>query len=86
MANSIPDVDLVGVWTNVYAATSIPVGTAISIQNKSSSPCLVFVSPTSPSVNSLDGYAMVQFETVNIDASETGCWVKGFGPIFVQLT
>lgn len=83
MATSIPDVTLTGDWVNVYAATGITVGTALYIQNKSASPALVYISATKPTTT-LDGYTMVQFETIYIDPNEVGVWAKGNGPINVQ--
>ena len=85
MANSIPDVNLSGDWVNVYTATGIAVGTEIWIQNKSATPTLVYISATKPT-DPDDGYSMVQFETIFIDPNEAGCWVKGSGPIHVQLS
>lgn len=85
MANSIPDVNLSGDWVDVYAATGIPVGTEIWLQNKSSTPTLIYIKATKPT-DPDDGYAMVQFETIYIDPNETGVWAKGNGPLHIQLS
>lgn len=84
MPNSIPDITLSGSWVDVYAATGIAVGTAIYIQNKSSSQALIYIKSTAPTTTS-DGYAMVQFETIFIDPNESGVWAKGNGPLHVQI-
>lgn len=84
MANSIPDMNLTGTdWVDVYASTSIPVGTALIIQNKASAPVLIYISATKPT-SSTDGFAIKSLDSVSIDASETGCWVRGSGLVNVQ--
>lgn len=83
MANSIPDTVLTGGWTDCYAATSIPIGTSITIQNKSSSIVLLYISATIPT-SQTDGKAIQLLETVTIEAGEAGCWCKGNGPIHIQ--
>lgn len=56
MADTIPDV-IVGndAYVNLNTATSISVGTAMVISNKSPTEVLLQISPTQPSADSLDG-------------------------------
>ena len=56
MAVSYPDLHLLaGVWTELYSATGIPVGTPLIVQNKSSITMLCQVRQTMP-VTTTDGY------------------------------
>jgi len=84
MADSIPDLHLSGSWVNLYATMGIPVGTAILVQNKGSNSILMYISATEPTL-ATDGYAIAPLEVVAVDAGESGLWLKGEGPAFVQL-
>jgi hypothetical protein len=85
MANSIPDLNITDVdWIDVYSTSGIAVGTKLIIQNKASNPVLMYIAPSKPSISSYNGYAIKSLETVSLDASETGCWVRGNGVINVQ--
>lgn len=49
MALTRPDTILPkGVWVDLYDASGIPVGTAVSIYNKSIFPCMLYVKDTAP--------------------------------------
>lgn len=83
MSDSISDKVLNGAWQSAYALTSIPVGTALVIQNKSSGHVLAFISASAP-VSESDGWAMAPGSAVQVTSGESGCWLKGVGPVSIQ--
>jgi len=80
MANTLPDVTLPqGVWTNLYAAASITVGTAVVLYNKGSQPFYVAISATAPTPTSPSfGIPVWQYNTpaasLSIPAGASGLW------------
>lgn len=76
----IPDVKpQVGVWTNLYAATGIAVGTRLAIQNKSGGRALVWEGATAPAAVDGDdrhGYQIfMDGDPVKTGPAPAGCWV-----------
>lgn len=85
---SIPDIRLVAEdgWVNLHTLCGLPAGTALSIQNKSTSDCFIFISATEPTVSVQDGYVVSDDSRVPvyIPAGMAGVWIAGVGPIHVQ--
>ena len=74
MANTRDDITIpAATWTNLYTASSITVGTAVELWNKSSAACYVVAGATEPSGTSkgiplnINGYLCVT-------AGEAGLW------------
>lgn len=75
MADTRPDINLVpNVWTDLYAASGINIGAAISIWNKGSDNILIAIKATAPTDNrgmplytGVYGYAQVT-------QGESGVW------------
>lgn len=76
------------VWTDLYAATGIAVGTAVDVINKGSSACYIAIKATAPTngvgfplhVGPVGSFA-------SIDASESGLWAyvpQGTTSLLVQ--
>ena len=64
-----------GVWTDLYAATTIAVGTAVSVYNKGSVSCVLATKATAPtSIIGLPLYVGTSSNFACIDAGETGLW------------
>ena len=91
MADTIDDVILTGTaYQDVYAATSISVGTELILQNKSKNLMFVQISASQPTATSVNGFILLPYtegrlaSTAQIDAGETGCWIIGTGPLGVQ--
>lgn len=87
MAVTLPDVQSVNTsYTNIYAATGIPVGTAIIIQNKASNAMNIQIKTTQPSATSTDGNVMQPYDFLVVDGDPSAVvWVKGTGKITVQV-
>jgi hypothetical protein len=84
---TIPDVNLLGVaYQNLYAATGIVTGTAVTLQNKGSRPVYVQNIATQPSATSQNGYLLQPNESVDVKGTILGLWAKGTGPIMVEAT
>lgn len=78
MADTKADIILVdGDWVDAYALTGIAVGTTLVIQNKSSDDILIHLSASKPTSSSINGTLVPPFIEATVDASESGCWVKG---------
>ena len=76
------DISLSGMeWENAYALSGISAGTAITIQNKTSDNVYVFVKASAPTSELNDGIMLPPKQTINIAASQSGCWLSGFGRI-----
>lgn len=77
MADTLPNVPLVaGVWTDLYAATSIAVGTSILIQNIGSSAIYIHAGPDVPVAPiGPDGFKKLppNIEAAN-ETGDTGAW------------
>lgn len=77
MADTLSDITITNTaWTNLYTATSLTVGVALLIQNKSSLPILLQIKATSPSASSVDGVAIDKFQFSQIDSGASGVWAK----------
>lgn len=83
MAATRPDVVIQkGTWTNVYVASTIMPGTAVTVYNKGPNRCYLAISPTQPAVPStgavpfgvpLHSGSVGSF--ANVGAGDTGLWV-----------
>lgn len=83
---TIPDVSLTGtVYQNLYAATGIVIGTAVTIQNKSGDPVFVQNIATQPSAGSKNGFILEPYTAVDVTGVIVGLWAKGTGPVMVEV-
>lgn len=81
MAN---DVVLTGTaYQNIYAATSITVGTAVTLQNKSSTPVTIQFASSAPLTSSTNGFVIPPLGFFSVPASVVGLWAKGTGALAV---
>jgi len=79
-ANTLPDVTLTqSTWVNLYTASGITVGTAVTLYNKGSQPFYVAISasaPTSPSPTF--GIPVYQYNTptasLSVPSGASGLW------------
>jgi hypothetical protein len=65
-----------GTWVNLYTASTITVGTAVSVYNKGSNPCNLVIKATQPSVTTM-GMPLGVGYTGNyaaVPANQTGLW------------
>jgi hypothetical protein len=87
MADTIPDIRISNTgYTDVYAATKIPKGTNLLIQNKTATGLYIQVRSTQPIASSRDGYLLMSNETcVVTSASISGVWIYGSGAVCVQV-
>lgn len=79
MALTRPDIIIPkGVWTNLYTASGIAVGTAVNIYNKSIFPCMLYVKETAPVQNNSGGIPLYGGGTSGsfayVSAGEVGLW------------
>jgi hypothetical protein len=76
MANTRQDVIILkGVWTDLYAASGIAVGTAISIVNKGSNSFDVAISVAAPTVvKGFPVYSGAVSSVISIQAAASGAW------------
>lgn len=82
---TIPDVNLLGVaYQNLYAATGIVVGTAVTIQNKSGKPVFVQNIAGQPSSSSKNGFILAPYTAIDVTGAIAGLWAKGNGPVMVE--
>lgn len=82
---TIPDVNLLGVvYQNLYAATGIVTGTAVTLQNKSRDEMFVQNIGTQPSAGSKNGWVLEPWASVDVTGVIVGLWAKGTGPILVE--
>jgi hypothetical protein len=82
---TINDVNLLGVaYQNLYAATGIVTGTAVTLQNKSREKIFVQNIATQPSSGSQNGYALDPGQVIDVSGAILGLWAKGNGPIMVE--
>lgn len=75
MADTIPNIPLVaGVWTELYAASTITVGTQLGIQNLGISPLYLHAGPDEPT--GVDGFKLLPAEREAVNKTgDTGAWV-----------
>lgn len=87
MADTIPDIRMSRTaYIDVYAATKIPKGTQLLIQNKSTTGVYIQIRPTTPLANSTDGYLLMANESCEVASSNiSGVWVSGAGALSVQI-
>lgn len=74
-------------YYSVNSAYGIAIGTAISIQNQTSTPMKVSIASTQPVVDT-DAYLLFgpyPMPPISIDAGESEVWVYGSGNINVQV-
>ena len=80
MADTVPNITLLpNVWTDANAATSIPVGTAVKVQNRGSYPVQVYVGVSQP--DSSDGDQLlspfgIYGSWLQASAGENNIWLK----------
>lgn len=90
MADTIADLNIANAtWTDLYAGTSITVGTAVGIYNKGSHPCVVAIKATSPSGSTLGMPLHVGpvGSYMYVSAGESGLWAycpQGTTQLLVQ--
>lgn len=76
MADTLDNVTLTkNTWVDLYAATSIAVGTRILIQNIGSTPLKLHTSASEPASNA--GYVLLSsMQAMANETGDSGCWVK----------
>lgn len=83
---TLPDVALTGVaYQNLYAATGIVVGTAVTIQNKTGSPVYIQNIASQPSSGSKNGFVLEPYSAVDVTGVIGGLWAKGTGGLMVEV-
>ena len=87
MANTIPSINLTGIdWQNLNTLSGIAVGSSFTIQNQSSDPVQLAISPTKPPINFNGIILPVDPATLAlISAGEDIVWAVGSGPINLQV-
>jgi hypothetical protein len=86
MASTIADVILTNSgYQDLYAATSIAVGTALFIQNKGTAPITIQLKGFQPASSSADGVQLQTYDFFVVDVGEAGVWAKGSGRLCVQV-
>lgn len=73
-------------WEDAFALSQIPVGTAITIQNKTTDYVRVFIKGDKPSNSLKDGIDILPTQSAIIAASLPGCWISGYGPVNIRRT
>lgn len=89
MSNNIPELNLTGLWTDVYMLSSLAQGTDLILLNKSSSTMYVYVSVAMPATNSFEGWLLSttfpgNWTTITSVPVGSKVWVKGTGKLLVQ--
>jgi len=73
-------------YIDVYAATGIPVGTNLLVQNKSSTIFYLQLKESQPSPTNIDGSILEPYEFLLIKStSPIRFWVRGNGRLSVQV-
>lgn len=84
MTATVNDVILLGVvYTNVYAATAIVVGTPLVLQNKSATPIYVQIAAVAPSASDRDGFLIYPGKSVSVENATEGLYAFGKGRLHV---
>lgn len=84
MTATVNDVQLLGVvYTNVYAATGIVVGTPLILQNKSSGPVYVQIATVAPAASDRDGFIVYPGKSVSVENATEGLYAFGKGRLHV---
>ena len=75
MADTLPNLKIVeGVWTDIYTASGIAVGTQITVQNLGSNTLYLNAKATEPNVD--DGFkAVPPFREAVNDSGDSGAWI-----------
>jgi len=78
MSDTLPNVDIPAkTWVNIYTATSIAVGTKISIQNIGSSYLYLFSGASAPGSFPGSAYTLLRpFEVATNDSGDAGAFVS----------
>ncbi len=86
-AITLPDVILSNsAYIDIYAATGIPVGTSLIVQNKGSSGYYLQLKETQPSATNSDGNILAAMEFLIIKTtSPIRFWARGSGRLSVQV-
>lgn len=84
MTNDVPDITLTGVWQSVYALSSITVGAAITVQNKTAQIIHVWIGASAPASGFVGGLALAPLATASLAIGASGYWALGNGPMYVQ--
>lgn len=64
-----------GTWVEIYSSLGIPVGSALTIQNKISAGCLMQLRSDQPPTT-VDGYALASSATTYVYDSPSGVWIR----------
>jgi len=74
-------------WIDLYAASSIVVGTKVAVTNKGTVPITLAIKATTPT-DSTFGMPVVALSTVYVDAGASGLWAHSLndkdGSVLVQ--
>ena len=84
MADNIDDVLLTSTWQSAYTLSGFTPGIALVITNKSSVAALSYIKATAPT-SAASGYPLKSGDSLFLDAGESGLWLKGSGPICIQV-
>jgi len=83
---TVPDVEVsFDEFINIYDVIQVPPGTALIVQNKGSSPAVIQNVASQPSSSSWDGMFIPQYAVWRVEAGSLGAWVKGNGPLAVEI-
>lgn len=83
---TLPDVNLTGTaYQNLYAATGVVTGTAVTIQNKSGFPVYIQNIASQPSSGSKNGFVLQPYSAVDVNGTILGLWAKGTGPVMLEV-
>lgn len=77
MADTRADIKILPkTWVNLYTASGITVGTAVSVYNKGSNPCYIAIKATAPALANVGVPLGVGFtgNYASVPASQTGLW------------
>ena len=85
MTTTISDVVLTGTaYQDVYAATSIVLGTPLIVQNKSASTIFLQIKATIPDNSNRDGYVLFPQQSALVENATEGLWAFGNGHMHVE--
>lgn len=85
--STIADVLLVtSVYTEIYSATGIAPGTKLLIQNKARGQVNIQYGDSKPIDLNNDGFVIVEFGIWTIPAGNQKIWMKGPGPVAVDVS
>jgi len=86
MSNTINAINLTGTdWQNANTLSGIAVGTAVVLQNQSSSHVMCAVSGTKPALGFVGQILPADLSVMaNVAAGESTIWLLGRGPVSMQ--